>query len=314
MDPVTHATIGLAVSKITGNGIDPNNPICLAIVAGSVFPDIDIIFQKWGDYTYLKNHRGITHSIVGLLLSAIVITTGLAVFYRSSNLLTIYFAAFAGGLLHTIADLFNNYGAKLLWPFYKKMISFKLFMSFDPIFLTLLVGYVTSKGNMELYFLSCVIAYFFMRLLMRSISIHKLQKHFGDSFDITIMPSMVKLFKWHIILEDKECSIVLEKNAFRTNMKLCKKLDKLNDEDLEFANISPVGKFFDEFTHTYHIYCEDLGDTKKYVFVDMRYFYKDNFLHHAVLEVDGDSKDIVNSTFNAYKIDRECSFPVGKYV
>ncbi|HPU42293.1 MAG TPA: metal-dependent hydrolase [Acetivibrio clariflavus] len=54
MDPITHGVIGLAVAKITGNEISLNDAVTISIVIGSIFPDIDIVFQKWGGLYLLK--------------------------------------------------------------------------------------------------------------------------------------------------------------------------------------------------------------------------------------------------------------------
>ncbi|MCR4436627.1 MAG: metal-dependent hydrolase [Clostridiales bacterium] len=74
MDPVTHAVIGMVISKMAGDGPNISGAVSAGIIIGSVFPDIDIVLRKWGNCVYLKHHRGATHSILGLAVSAAFIS------------------------------------------------------------------------------------------------------------------------------------------------------------------------------------------------------------------------------------------------
>jgi inner membrane protein len=77
--------------------------------------------------------------------------------------------------------------------------------------------------------------------------------------------------------------------------------------DSEHVNVleSPVGQFFSEFTPHYNIAEEMVDGNKRYVFTDLRYYMKNNFLHHAVLELD-EKGMIVRQTFNPYSMNRNC--------
>ncbi len=135
MDPITHGIIGAAVARLTGNSITISDAATVSIVVGSIFPDIDIVFQKWGDYVYLKNHRGLTHSILGIIISSIFLAISLSFLYRGTGIYELFMWSFAGGLSHSAFDLLNSYGAKLLWPFCNKKFSLGILNTFDPLFL-----------------------------------------------------------------------------------------------------------------------------------------------------------------------------------
>jgi inner membrane protein len=312
MDPVTHALVGMTVWKLTGNNIDLTNEICLGVTIGSVFPDADILLQKWGDYIYLKNHRGITHSFVGNIVSSLLIASLITATFNNASFFRVFLGVFAGCFSHSLIDLFNCYGTKLLWPFYKKKISFQLLMSFDPILVAILLGVLFIDIKWNGYYLCLIIGYFFMRLLMKVISKKKLEKLFGDRYAIDLMPSLRRPFRWHLVLQGSDCSIIGEKSAIRSRIKVYKKLEKINEEDYQKALGSPVGKFFSEFTPIYHVACKKDGETRKYVFSDMRYYYKNDFLHHATIEINKSEK-IVNSTFNPYSMKRENNIPIEKF-
>lgn len=306
MDPVTHAVIGMAIAKMTGNGIVMSEPITLGIIAGAVFPDIDIVMQKWGDYAYLKNHRGVTHSVPGIAASALIISAVLKMVFPHGNLIELFLWSALGGLSHVLIDLFNSYGAKLLWPIIKKKFSLGLLLTFDPILLGLLGGYILSGGAMQNVFLAAVPVYLVVRAFMRLGSAKGLERIFGSDFkSISILPSMMGLFRWHFILENDRYNIIGEKKMFRKGVRVIKKLDKLQDDVLDEVAVSQIGEFFSEFTPLSHIECEKKGGIKRYIFIDMRYYVRDNFLHHAVLEMDRNGR-IIRQSFNPYSMKRSC--------
>lgn len=303
MDPVTHAVIGMTVAKITGNGIVLSEPATVGIVVGSVFPDIDILMQKMGDYVYLKNHRGATHSIFGLAVSAMFIALVLSGFYQGSSILNLFLWSMVGCLSHTFFDIFNSYGAKLFWPFYDKKFSLSLLIVFDPMLLAVLAGYVVSRGDTRKIFLGVAVAYLVSRVVMRLWVTSGLKRKFNNCVRISVLPSMTGLLRWHFILETKDYNIVGEKNVLRRGERIIKTLCKIQDEALDKILYSPVGEFFSEFTPLFHVACEKAGEITRYIFIDMRYYVRNKFLHHAVLEVDSNNS-IVKETFHPYSMNR----------
>lgn len=306
MDPVTHAIIGISVAKITGNHLSLSDAASMALVVGAVFPDIDILLQKWGDQVYLKHHRGATHSFPGMVASSVLISVALCFLYKESRFSGLFLWALLGCFSHVFFDIFNAYGAKLLWPFSKKKFSIGLMILFDPVLGIILLGYIFYPGKISNLFLVLFSAYFFLRGWMREHVRWILKRKCGNDFKkINVLPSMMGLFRWHFILETEECNVIGEINTFNRDIKMMQKLYKLKDESvIEKALLSPLGSFFMDFTPLYHIGVETIGEIKRYTFVDMRYYYKDNFLHHAFLEMD-ESDEVVKSTFNPYSIHRE---------
>lgn len=305
MDPVTHAVVGVALAKVTGNDISFGDAATLALVAGSVFPDIDILLQKWGDYTYLKNHRGVTHSIFGLAAAALLISDILSIAFPGSNIIKLALFAMIGCLSHTLLDLFNCYGAKFLWPFIDKKFSYSLLVVFDPVLIVIFAGYVFCNGLAQSIFIASIPAYILFRGLMRYFISIQVKNEFGKYENISILPSMTGLFKWHFVFENEYGYIIGEKNIFRNGLKIIEKFYKNKDGMPDVIYISKVGRFFSEFTPMFHVKIEKNEGITRYVFVDLRYYIKDHFLHHAVLEVDENNKVVLES-FNPYSIKRSC--------
>lgn len=305
MDPLTHTVIGLAVAKVTGNPVVMSEPATMCIVAGSVFPDIDILLQKWGDAMYLKNHRGVTHSILGLIASSALIGGAASLIYHT-GFLNMFLWALLGCFSHAFFDTLNAFGAKLLWPILDKKYSLGMLITFDPIFISLLAGYIFIGKVVGNYCMAAFLIYFISRGLSKLLVIRELYTKYGDEFErISLLPSMKGLFKWHFILEGKDCNIVGEKDMLRNRIRIVKKLEKVRDPKVNNVLLSTVGRFFSEFTPVFHIACEKHEGISRYVFIDMRYYMKNKFLHHAVVELD-ENNSVVRQTFNPYSMNRSC--------
>src|SRR5438034_1094265 len=73
MDGLTHSFVGLASAK---GGLERLSPYTTAVsILAANAPDIDVVTAVGGRWTALHYHRGITHSIAGTLVLAILIPT-----------------------------------------------------------------------------------------------------------------------------------------------------------------------------------------------------------------------------------------------
>jgi inner membrane protein len=204
MDPVTHAIIGMSIVKAAGHDILLTDPITTGIIIGSMFPDLDILMQKWGDYVYLKNHRGASHSIIGLVISSVFITGAMKLIYPGAEILSLFLWVMAGCLSHSLIDVFNTYGAKLFWPFFKKRLTLELLVVFDPIFTGLLLAYSFSGRSAGSNFLYALGMYILLRFLMRTyIKTLLMRKFKSRRTALKLLPSVTGIFRWHFILEKR---------------------------------------------------------------------------------------------------------------
>jgi len=304
LDPVTHAIIGLSVSKLAVNSISLSNPATLGIVAGSLIPDIDIVMQKWGDYAYLKNHRGATHSVVGIIISSLAVALILGGIFKLASIPLLFMWTMLGNISHVFFDIFNCYGSKLLWPFIKRKFSFAALMSFDPLLVSILAGCAFLRGNVGKICFVVLFLYMVMRILLQMSLKRKLVKTYGEVAErINIFPSVSGIFKWLFVIEKKDENIVGVRNFLRKKEKELVTLPKIDKDIAKRALESPLGRFFKDFSPVFHIEYERRGGINTYKFIDLRYYMKKNFLHHAILVVD-DNNRILTSSFNPYSINR----------
>ena len=106
-------------------------------------------------------------------------------------------------------------------------------------------------------------------------------------------------------MRGRDYNIVGEKDILKNRIRIIKKLKKVQDDRVKNVMFSAVGRFFSEFTPVFHIACEKDGSINRYVFIDMRYYLKNKFLHHAIVELD-ENDSVVKQTFNPYSINRSC--------
>jgi len=121
--------------------IDPvvaSNPtVAAAVLIGAVIgqqaPDFDTILRLRGNSTYVKHHRGITHSIPAVFLWTLLITFGLQLAFGGLPLLHVGMWVFAAVAIHVFSDMFNTYGTQSLRPFTRRWVAWDIIPIFDPV-------------------------------------------------------------------------------------------------------------------------------------------------------------------------------------
>ena len=149
MDPFTHTFVGLAAAKA---GLDRMTPLATTVcVLAANSPDSDVIVGLATDrWTYLHHHRGITHSIVGVIALAILVPslvwigerawtkwrgTQPRACYRRLLLVSALVTA-----THPLMDWTNNYGVRLFLPWSSRWFYGDLVFIVDPLLLLLAGG------------------------------------------------------------------------------------------------------------------------------------------------------------------------------
>lgn len=133
----------IATGLITSKSIWKNNSmISLAIVViASVLPDLPvIIFGGPGTIGYLAHRRYTNSLILAPLYSLLPLI--LLLFIRNKGaykerVVKFYFLSLFAYLLHIFFDYVTPFGTILFYPISKKIYSFDLLHSFDPIFLVI---------------------------------------------------------------------------------------------------------------------------------------------------------------------------------
>ena len=148
MDNLTHSLVGLTAAKAGLERLSPGMTTLCLVAANA--PDVDIIVLAFGDrWAFLQHHRGITHSIVGViglaLLAPLVVHLVDRVWSRikhrphKTKLKGLMLASFIVSATHPLLDWTNSYGIRLLLPWSPKWSYGDLVFIVDP-FLWLVLG------------------------------------------------------------------------------------------------------------------------------------------------------------------------------
>jgi inner membrane protein len=144
MDNLTHTLTALAISQA---GLNRKTRFAtVTLIIGANLPDIDFVAWVAGGATYLKYHRGITHSILGVtvlagLLAWAVHSLGRKARPKSELPLDarwLLLAAWLGTASHTLMDFTNSYGVRLFMPFSGRWYAADIMFILDPLLLALL--------------------------------------------------------------------------------------------------------------------------------------------------------------------------------
>ena len=144
MDNLTHTLTALAMSQA---GLNRKTRFAtLALIVGANLPDIDMVTRVQGSATYLKYHRGITHSILGVTVLAALLAWALYGLGRRArpkpelplNARWLLLAAWLGTASHLLMDFTNDYGVRPFLPFSGRWYAWDIMFILDPLLLALL--------------------------------------------------------------------------------------------------------------------------------------------------------------------------------
>jgi len=219
MDTGTHLVMGIGLAGLAA--VDPvvsANPaiqtaVLLGTVIGSQAPDLDGLLRLKGNAIYIRNHRGISHSLPAIAIWTVLITGILQLIYRG----TLPWLHVGGWVLlavcvHVFTDLFNTYGTQAMRPFTDKWISWNIIHIFDPIIFTTHViaillwagGFVNPASIFPLMYVFLAV-YFVWRTLSSRSTLHKM-KTLDNEFhegDVYIAIPTISLTIWNIVKQVK---------------------------------------------------------------------------------------------------------------
>jgi len=146
VDNLTHSLVGLAAAKA---GLGRRSAYATFVcVAAANLPDIDIVALAGGPAFYLEHHRGVTHSIVGMLALAVVfpllLFAGERVVARlrgrepRASLKGLLVCSLLLSVSHPLLDWTNSYGVRPFLPWDASWFYGDLLFIVDPwVWLTL---------------------------------------------------------------------------------------------------------------------------------------------------------------------------------
>lgn len=293
MDPFSHALIGANIAGLAGHSMSMTDPVFLGPVLASMAPDLDIVMQCKGDFAYIKNHRGFSHSIPALLIVSGIITLLLHYLLPGTVSITkLFLVTSAGAFSHSLFDMLNSYGIRLLWPFIKHKIAFNVVSLCDWFIVavsTLSVLYGASYPQAYSLWAGSMMGYLTYRKWISHRLCLFLKKNYPQEQieDVVILPARYRIFSWDFLVETNRLFIIGKICSFSHGTEIRSRMEKTKSNSfIKAALKSPLGMFFSEFTPYFHVMYREKGCRHIVQFMDLRYYRRHDFMHTASVALD----------------------------
>ncbi|MFC7064222.1 metal-dependent hydrolase [Halobacillus seohaensis] len=313
MDTGTHVVMGVALGGLAT--LDPVvqsdpmlfNAVLIGTLAGSQAPDFDTILKLKNNAVYIRNHRGITHSIPAVLLWGIGIASIIYLFTPEVNFLHLWLWTFLAVILHVFVDVFNAYGTQAYRPFTKRWVAYGFINTFDPyIFILHIVGIVAwnlgaNPGYTWLIIYFVITLYYGKRYFDKRVLVKHIYNHFEEVQQIATSPTLrqnvwriaiTTTSKYYVARAVDGHITILDEFAYKEIDDEDPIVEKaLTDHNIRaFLSFSPVYRYevnyFDEYTEVR--------------FNDLRYFSKGRYPFVALAQIDDEHGDDELKILNSY--------------
>lgn len=206
MDNLTHALVGVTMSRLaTGNNL--RSPVWWAFLAASEAPDFDVLYLLQGHTSYLINHRGATHSLLGLALTSLIVALLVYRFSRGTQFKQLLLASFAACTVHALLDILTSWGTGIFHPFDKGWVALDLLPMIDPVFLTALFTGLAAARFTGQYkrVAAAVLVFLVVFTAVRSVVHDRVTEQFfeaGGATHVLALPTFSPA-AWRVVIERK---------------------------------------------------------------------------------------------------------------
>jgi inner membrane protein len=298
LDTGTHVVMGIALGGLAT--LDPvvasnsatATSVLIATIAGSQIPDIDTVLKLRNNAIYIRNHRGVTHSIPAVLLWPLILLAVIFPFFPGANLLHLWGWTFAAVFIHVFVDIFNAYGTQALRPFTSKWVALGVINTFDPIIFGIHVAAIViwvigaDPGYTFLWMFVILIGYYLLRFYAQAKVRSAVRKIIPDATDIITSPTM-KFNFWRIAaMNEKEFFVG---RAMGTNIVIYDRFKRVpvpKTPVLEAAKKDSNLAAFLSFSPVYRWELDEFDDHYEVRFIDLRYRSNGHYPFVAVVQLD----------------------------
>lgn len=308
MDTGTHVVMGLALGGLAT--LDPvvadssvtASSVLIATIIGSQAPDIDTVLKLKNNAVYIRNHRGITHSIPAVLLWPLLITGTIYLFYPDANLFHLWIWTFIAVFLHVFVDIFNSYGTQALRPFSPKWVALGVINTFDPFIFGIHVlglfiwAFGADPGITFLVIYAVLIVYYAIRFYYRHQILKAVKIMIPDATEIIIAPTM-RFHQWRIAAMNEHQFFV--GRGYRTHVRILDQFDRVtvpNSPVIEAAKKDRNLSAFLSFSPVYRWELDEYNNYFEVRFIDLRYRSNGHYPFVAVVKLDEDLNILTSYT------------------
>ncbi|RLL40396.1 metal-dependent hydrolase [Oceanobacillus piezotolerans] len=320
MDTGTHIVMGVALGGLAT--IDPvvqNDPtlfhaVLVGTVVGSHAPDFDTVFKLKNNATYIRHHRGASHSIPAVILWGLLVSGIIFLFVPEVNYLHLWLWTFLAVCIHVFVDLFNAYGTQAFRPFTNKWIALGVINTFDPYIFMLNVGAILAwmLGADPVYswfvIYSVIVLYYIKRFMDKREIVKKIKENIPSTVAIATSPTL-KHNNWRVAIttEDKFFVGIVENG----HIEIVDEFRKVPLPDMDVMNKALTDKNIQSFLNFSPVYRWEISEYEHFTevrFTDLRYRSKEYYPFVAVVKLNPDLEIISSYTgwiFSEHKLQRK---------
>jgi len=306
MDTGTHVVMGIAIGGLaTLDPVVAGNPemtqaVMIGVLIGSQAPDFDTVLKLRNNAIYIRNHRGVTHSIPFWFIWPTLITLFLYLLMPNLNLYHLWTWIFFAVFIHIFVDIFNAYGTKAFSPIFPKWLALGVINIFDPFIFTSHIIAITlwrigfDPGLTFLSMFIVLIIYYFWRISAQRKVYNKMRVLHPKATHIFTSPTF-KWSSWHIVVRTKKMMYVAASKKGKITYFESYSFEPIPDDPVinaarqdknlaAFLSFSPAYRWITSI--------EKHGYSVK--FIDLRYRSKGYYPFVAIVRLDEDL-NILNS-------------------
>ncbi|MGM8363846.1 metal-dependent hydrolase [Virgibacillus sp. W0181] len=323
MDTGTHIVMGVALGGLaTLDPVVQNDPVLFQAVfagaiAGSLAPDFDTILKLKNNATYIRHHRGVTHSVPALIIWGILITAIIYMFVPQVNIWHLWIWTFLAVIIHVFVDIFNAYGTQAYRPFTNKWIAHGFINTFDPyIFLLHVAGIIAwmlgaNPGFTWIIVYIVVFLYYVKRYFDKQEIVKKIHDYFPNTEQIATSPT-IKQNEWRVAITTTDRFYV--GTVEHGHIQIIDEFEKVPLPDSSIINAAKEDKNISAFLSFSPVYRWEINEFDYFTevrLIDLRYRSKGHYPFVAVAQINKHMQ-VVNSytgwIFSERKLQRKLYF------
>lgn len=306
MDTGTHIVMGIALGGLaTLDPVVANDPVLFhAVFAGTIVgsqaPDFDTVLKFKNNATYIRHHRGFTHSIPAVAIWGILIAAMIYMFVPQVNFMHLWAWTLLAVIVHVVVDIFNAYGTQAIRPFSNKWVALGFINTFDPyIFLMHVAGIVAwilgaNPGYTWLTIYFVIILYYIKRYLDKQEIVKKIHDYYPNTEDIATSPTM-KQNNWRVAITTADYFYV--GTVLNGHIQIIDEFERVPLPTTRIMEVAKEDKNISAFLSFSPVYRWEINDFDHFTeirFTDLRYRSKGYYSFVAVAQIDRNMQ-IVNS-------------------
>lgn len=307
MDTLTHT---LMAGTIVGLAhIDPSiDPVSAGfittIVGASLIPDIDTVSKVRNNAVYIKNHRGITHSLPFTLLIWPLLLAALSSLFFELPFLNMYLWTLFAVSLHVFSDIFNAYGTQALRPFKHVWLQLGFINTIDiPIivmhliyFFLWFIGFNPVILFIALY--SILVVYYIGRFIYKEYLVNKIKQQLpNDDISRVFCLPTIRSNEWRVVVVAAAAYYV--GRTFKGQIVFYDRFEKIGPLEGELFEAVKDDKNFLSFTFFSSIYRYEITDVSKDTievrYIDLRYLKDGHYPFVCIMLLDKDDYEVQSS-------------------